>query len=75
MRYWILAAVSALSSFAIWSAIGSAAVGAMSGRLASGLRPYSPASRAALLFKLRLTPSALGAVMGAFSVAQVLGEA
>lgn len=67
MRFWVLAAVSSLSAFAIFACAGSVLAQA-AGRLASRLPRRSPGARARLLFHLRLLPAML-AVAGAFGIA------
>jgi hypothetical protein len=68
VTYWSTAAVITLSSFALGATAASALVAAGGPRLARALARYAPASRAGLLFRLRLLPAAV-ATMSAFGVA------
>jgi len=64
MTFVLLAATAALASFAIVDAGASAAL-ALAFRLAGArLDRYSPASRAAVLFRLRVLPALMGAICG-----------
>jgi Zn-dependent protease with chaperone function len=68
LTYWSTAAVITLSSFAFAATAASALVALGGPRLARALARYAPASRAGLLFRLRLLPATL-ATMSAFGVA------
>jgi hypothetical protein len=60
--YWLSAAAIALSCFAIVTAVTSAAIALAAPALTRRAERYSPASRAALLFRLRLLPAACATV-------------
>ena len=68
MRYWALAAVSALSAFAIFALVGSFLARLGAAVLAPQVRRHAPAARARLLFRLRILPG-LFAVTAAFAIA------
>ena len=68
MRYWTLATVSALSAFAIFAFAGSLLARAAAATLDSRSARRAAASRARLLFRLRILPG-LCAVTAAFGVA------
>ena len=68
MTYWSTAAAIALSSFALVTMLASAIVALGGERLARRLARYAPASRAGLLFRLRLLPATLASAW-AFGVA------
>jgi Zn-dependent protease with chaperone function len=68
MTYWTSAAAVALSSFTIVAALTSAGVALAAPRLARRLARYAPASRAGLLFRVRLLPAVVAALWG-FGVA------
>jgi len=60
MRFWFLGLVVTMSSFALFTMGGSALVAWLAPALARRFERYSPAARAALLFRLRMAPAALG---------------
>lgn len=64
MTFLLLAAVAAFASFALVHSAASAMLAAGFRRCAGMLERYSPASRAALLFQLRLAPAVLAIVVG-----------
>jgi Zn-dependent protease with chaperone function len=68
LTYWSTAAAIALSSFALVATVTSAVVALGGPRLARRLVRYAPASRAGLLFRLRVLPATLATVW-AFGVA------
>ena len=68
MRYWTLAAVSALSAFALFALAGSLLARTGVAALASRIDRRTSAARARILFRLRMLP-ALCAVIAAFGVA------
>jgi Zn-dependent protease with chaperone function len=68
MRYLLLASTAAFASFAVTAACGSALLAWASRAIPARLDGYAAASRAALLFRLRLLPAAL-AVVCAFGLA------
>ena len=63
MRFWFLALAVTMSSFALFTTGGSALVAWFAPALARRLERYAPAVRAALLFRLRMAPAALGLAM------------
>jgi hypothetical protein len=67
MTYWITAAAITLSSFAAVAMLTSSVVWMLAPRLTQRLTRYAPASRAGLLFQVRLLP-ALAATLLAFGV-------
>lgn len=68
MRFWLFAAAISLSAFAAVALAASLAVTWMAPAIARRLERYSPASRAAILFRVRMVPAAL-AVLVAFGMA------
>jgi Zn-dependent protease with chaperone function len=68
VRYWLLAAVSSLSAFAIFAVAGSLIARAAVEPLARMAARTSAAGRARALFRLRMLPGALAAV-AAFAIA------
>lgn len=68
MTYWILAATIVFSVFAVMATAASVLVAALAPWAARRLERYSPASRAALLFRMRMLPAAVAAVV-AFGIA------
>jgi len=68
VRYWILAAVSALSAFALFALAGSLVARAAAALLARSNARRAPAPRARLLFNLRMLPGVC-AVLVAFGIA------
>ena len=59
MTFWIFAAAITFSSFAVAATITSLLVGAVAPMVACRLERYAPASRAALLFRMRILPAAV----------------
>ena len=68
MRFWLLALAVTMSSFALFTLGGSALVAWFAPALARRFERYAPASRAALLFRLRMAPEAAGIAV-AFGIA------
>lgn len=68
MTYWMLAATIVFSVFAVLAAATSVLVASLAPWAARRLERYSPASRAAVLFRIRMLPAAVAAVV-AFGVA------
>jgi Peptidase family M48 len=68
MIYWLLAAIMTLCTFGLVAAVASAVIGLAAPFVTDRLQSYAPASRAALLFRLRMLP-AVGAGAAAFGVA------
>lgn len=68
MTYWLLAATIVFSVFAVIAAATSLLVRSLAPSAARRLERYSPESRAAMLFRIRMLPAAAAAVM-AFGVA------
>jgi hypothetical protein len=68
VRYWLLAAVSSLSAFAVFAVAGSLIARAAAGPLARMTARNSAAGRARALFRLRMLPGAL-ATIAAFAIA------
>lgn len=68
MRYWLLAAVTSASAFALAATAASAALAAVSGIVMRAVEPYAPESRARVLFRMRILPLA-AAMLAAFAVA------
>jgi beta-lactamase regulating signal transducer with metallopeptidase domain len=68
MTYWMLAATIAFSVFAVTAAATSGLVAWLAPEAARRLERYSPASRAAMLFRIRMLPAALAALV-AFGIA------
>jgi beta-lactamase regulating signal transducer with metallopeptidase domain len=68
MRFWLLAVAVTMSSFALFTTGGSALVSWLAPALARRFDRYAPAARAALLFRLRMAPAALGMAV-AFGIA------
>jgi len=64
MTFVLLASIAAFASFALVNAIASCLVAITFPRTAAVLDRYSPASRSALLFRLRLLPAVLAAIAG-----------
>jgi Zn-dependent protease with chaperone function len=67
VRYWVLAASSAFSAFAIFAMAGSA-IARLAGRIAAAGDRRAPADRARRLFLLRVLP-AIAAATAAFGIA------
>ena len=68
MTYWMLAATIVFSVFAVMAAVTSGLVAALAPWAARRLERYSPASRAAMLFRIRMLPAAVAALV-AFGIA------
>lgn len=68
LTFWLSAAAITLSAFAVAATVLSALVGLAAPLLARRAGRYAPASRAALLFWLRVLPAA-GAALGAVAIA------
>jgi hypothetical protein len=68
MRFWLLALAVTMSSFALFTMGGSALVSWFAPALARRFEKYAPAVRAALLFRLRMAPAAVGIAV-AFGIA------
>jgi Zn-dependent protease with chaperone function len=68
MTYWMLAASIVFSVFAVMATATSAVVAALAPWAARRLERYSPASRAAMLFRIRMLPAAVAALV-AFGIA------
>ena len=68
MTYWVLAATIVLSVFAVMAAATSALVASLAPGAARRLERYSPRSRAAVLFRMRMLPAAVAAIV-AFGIA------
>ena len=66
--YWVFAAVITLSCFAVVATLTSLLIAAAAPALARRLERYAPASRASLLFHLRVLPGACASVC-AFGIA------
>ena len=67
MRFWLLAAVTTGSAFAVLSLLGSWAVALGGPIVARRLARYTPACRSSMLFRLRILP-AIAATAGAVAV-------
>lgn len=68
MTYWLLAATIVFSVFAVMAAATSVLVAFVAPWAARRLERYSPASRAAMLFRIRMLPAATAALV-AFGIA------
>jgi hypothetical protein len=68
MTYWMLAATIVFSVFAVIATATSLIVAALAPWAARRLERYSPASRAAMLFRIRMLPAAAAALV-AFGIA------
>ena len=62
MKYWLFAVTIVFASFALVSSVVSLAVARLAPIAAARLERYSPGSRAALLFRVRLLPAALASI-------------
>lgn len=63
MTFWLLAATIVFSVFAVMAAATSVLVAALAPRAAQRLERYSPQSRAAMLFRIRMLPAAVAALV------------
>lgn len=68
MTYWMLAATIVFSVFAVTVAAASVLVASLAPWAARRLERYSPASRAAVLFRIRMLPAAVASLV-AFGIA------